>query len=397
MLRRTQRRSVGYTPVNPDTSPMVSYNNYHWNYTKPQGMEAPLTVNRTMSAPYTSAHRNVNLYRGVWIELDMHPVYRVALEPYLKKLPLTRKIPNTSCDEAASDFRAVSPKVNNAAAEDAWLAKVFQLCGFQRKGEVALSLWNDFCKERFTKNGEKPPVALIKAILFCLTKSGSAEWQAIFDQCLKHGWNITPLFDTSLWACLLECAGRLDDGKAVRKILDEMIDVQACIDSVDSTSLVVAVNAITDPDDYNFLKKFLFNLGGAKTLSLAKRYTSLRGKDAASLKVPLKENDNVYYHVCWHSSVRQPQKFSPRQLFFNYKPSAETVSTTPNSKMEDIVKEKIENWKAEGLLPQDYVHEDSWYDKAQAFKLVAKQERWMGLPEESKKDREGILAVQQSS
>ena len=92
MFRRRSPLLIGYTPVNPDTSPMISYSNYHWNYTLPQGMEAPVTVNRTMTAPHTSGHRNVNLYRGVWIALDMHPAFRVALDPYLKKLPLTRTL-----------------------------------------------------------------------------------------------------------------------------------------------------------------------------------------------------------------------------------------------------------------------------------------------------------------
>ena len=396
MLRRCSRLLTGFTPVNPEASPMVSYSNYHWNYTLPQGMEAPITVNRNMAVPYASAHRNVNLYRGVWIELDMHPIYRVALEPFLKKLPLTRKVPQTSCDEAAADFRAVSPRVNNTAATDAWLAKVFLLCGFQRQGDIALALWNEFCEERFMTGSEKPPVPLIKAMLFCLAKSNSDRWWPIFDKCLKQGWNVTPLFDTALWGCLLKAAGRLNDGKQVRSMLEEMIDVQAFIDSVDSTSLVIALNAVTEQDDYNFIKKFLFDIGGIKTLSLAKRYTSLRGKDAASLRTPLKENDNMYYHICWHSSVRQPQKFSPRQLYFNYKPGAETVSSSAGSKMEDIVKEKIENWKAEGLLPQDYVHEDSWYDKAQAFKIVNKQERWKKLADQNRQDKALLQEHQQS-
>lgn len=377
MLRRTCRRNIGYTPVNPDTSPMLQYNNYHWHYNFSQNMEAPSNVNRRMAAPFSSVQVNVNKFRGVWVDFNMAPAFRIALAPQLDKLPLGRKIPNTDPSEAIADFEAVSPLVGDVGVKDAWLAKVIQLCGFHKKADGAVALFAKHCEARLAA-GETPHLPLIIAMLFCLSSSNHANWKPLFERCLKSGWNVTPHFPTKLWDTLLMGAGQSGDQQGVRLLLEEMLDVQADLDRLKATCVVMALNAIESKADYEYVKKYLFNFGEKKTLALAKVYSSMRTSEGDAA---IKDNDKMYYHVMWHSSIRQPRQFSPRQLYFDYQPSALTKSTHhPNTKIETVVKDKIEQWKKEGLLPEDYEHTDKVYDRQAAYKSIIRHEKWKKHP-----------------
>lgn len=221
MLRRSACRAVGYTPVNPDTSPMLQYSQYHWHYNLPQLMERPHSVNRSLPMPFQSAHSSVNRYRGVWIATEMHPAFLVALQPQLMKLPHDRVVPRTPVAEVIAEFNKMAPLIKNTEACDAWLAKVFQHCAFQRAGQAAMTLWKDYCEARLMAGEcatvdaaqKKPLLSLIQAVLFCCSKSDHAGWRPIFERCLKPTWNYTPLFETSLWTYLLKTAGRQGDEK----------------------------------------------------------------------------------------------------------------------------------------------------------------------------------------
>ncbi|KAK7200664.1 hypothetical protein NESM_000122900 [Novymonas esmeraldas] len=392
MLRRSHRRLLGYTPINPDTSPMLMYSQYHWHYNMPQGMERPHSVNRSLPAPHQPHHSSVNKYRGVWIATEMHPAFLVGLEPQLKKLPHGRVVPQTPVQEVVEEFEKISPLIDDAGARDGWLAKIFQHCAFQRSGAEAMALWDAHCAPRFMRDDSTaaPPLPLVQAILFCCSKSDNAGWRPIFNKCLKDGWNLTPSFDTPQWSYLLKSLGRQGDEAGIRLVLEEMADVQADLDRVEARSLVYALNAVTDKETYNYAKKYLFYLGERKVKFLRVTYADLRGHGAGKLRVPLKENDAMFYHVCWHASIRQPRQFSPRQLYFDYTPShLSTSGHSSNAKVEGIVKDKIEKWKAEGLLPADYVHEDQIYDQTAAFKSVARQEKWKKVPRITKSKRFG--------
>ncbi|CCW67976.1 unnamed protein product [Phytomonas sp. Hart1] len=390
MLRRTFRQFLGYIPINPDTSPMVAYSQYHWHYNLPQGMERPHSVNRTLPAPFQSMHSSVNKYRGVWVPNEMDLSFLVALEPQLKKLPHGRCVPRTPVEEVVSEFTKLTPLIEDQEAKDAWLAKIFQHCGFQRKGDPAMELWELYCRPRFMDGTEKPSLPLISAILFACSKSNHVGWKAIFEKCLKHGWNYTPHFDTPQWSSLLKSVGRQGDEEGVQLILEEMLDVQADLDRITARSIVIALNAVKDAAIYNFVKKYLFHFGERKVKFLRITYSDLRGHGATKLRVPLVENDAMYYHVCWHASIRLPRQFSPRQLYFDYTPSAfSTNMHSPNAKIDDIVKDKIEKWKLEGLLPEDYVHEDRVYDRTTAFKNISRIERWKKGPRLAKSKRLG--------
>lgn len=355
-------------------------------------MERPHSVNRSLPAPFQAHHSSANKYRGVWISTEMHPAFLVGLEPQLRKLPHGRVVPQTSVEEVVAEYEKLAPLINDTEARDSWLAKIFQHCAFQRRGEEAMQLWEKFAAPRFMQEEStaKPPLALVQAILFCCSKSDHAGWESIFAKCLKDGWNYTPYFDTPQWSYLLKSLGRLGNEHGIKRVLEEMVDVQADLDRVEARSIVFALNAVRDKEVYNYAKKCLFYFGERKVRYIFKTYTDLRGHGAEKLRIPLKENDAMFYHVSWHASIRLPRQFSPRQLYFDYTPShLSSDGHSANAKVDDIVKEKIEKWKAEGLLPEDYVHEDRVYDRTSAFKNVARQEKWKKLPKIVKSKRLG--------
>lgn len=356
--------------------------------------------------------------------------YQVALSPYLQKLPHGRSVPSTPVEEAVADFetlmspwlaRQLEPATSSAPAlssasvllleeqanvMDLWLSKVIQHCALARAGDVAMQLWEKYAAPRYMpketegnsdasdshSHRRPPPLPLVKAILFACSKSDHAGWRAIFEQCLKTGWNYTPYFETAQWSYLLKSIGRQGDERGVRLVLEEMLDVKADLDRVEARSIVFALNAVKDKEIYNYVKQYLFHFGERKVKFLRITYSDLRGHGAGKLRLPLNpaENDEMYYHVCWHESIRLPRTFSPRQLYFDYTPSSIVGGAQdPNAKIDDIVRDKIEKWKGEGLLPEDYVHEDRVYDRATAFKNVARQEKWKRMPRIVKSRRFG--------
>lgn len=420
MLRSSSCLLLGYTAVNPDTSPMVMYSNYHWHYNLPQGMERPHSVNRQLPAPFQSMHRNVNRYRSVWIgggESRTHPegtarssarmplAYQVALDSVLRKLPRGRQVPSTPVEDVVSDYERVSPRLHEPVVRDLWLSRLLQHCAFHRAGEVGLKLWETHAAPRYMSSSlpgalgsstpsPQPPLPLVKAMLLLCCKCDLPQWKAVFKRCQRPPqWNLTPLFETAMWSFLLKTAGRQGDAAGVQLLLEEMLDVKADLDRVEARSLVYALNAVDTSKDeaiYAFIKSFLFQLGERKVKFLRITYANLRGHGASKLRVPLTPNDNMFYHVCWHESVRLPRTFNPRQLYFDYTPTTIVGGAQdPNGKIDDIVKDKIEKWKSEGLLPEDYVHEDRVYDKAAAFKNVSRQEKWKKVPRIVKSRRFG--------
>lgn len=412
MWRCTARRLLGYTPVNPDTSPMILYSNYHWHYNLPQGMERPHAVNRSLPAPFMSAHRNVNRYRGVWVEAGLPysssspspppllPLaYEEALHFVLCKLPQGRGgRTSTPVAEAVADYEQYSPQLLDLAARDGWLVRLLHHCALARDGEAAMRLWESQVAPRFPPSSRmgsadtKPMLPLVRSILFALSKADHPGWRPIFQRCLKAEWNYAPHFETAQWSFLLKSAGRQGDESGVRVLLEEMLDVKADLDRVEARSIVFALNAVKDPSIYNYVKAYLFHFGERKVNALRRTYSDLRGHGAGKLRLPLQPADNeaMYYHMCWHASIRSPRGFSPRQLYFDYKPTTVGVGAQhPDAKISDIVRDKIEKWKAEGLLPDDYVHEDQVYDKGAAFKNVARQEKWKKMPRIVKNPRFG--------
>jgi hypothetical protein len=387
MLRRTNRRALGYTPVNPDTSPMVQYSNYHWHYNFPQGMEAVRRVNRFKEAPFTPLKKNSHKYQGVWVDLDMATAYRVALAPQLEKLALGRQVPSTPLAEAVADFEKYAPLLQESNVKEAWIAKIAQLGGLQRSSEGIQQLWKQHLESQYTAPTSVPSLPVVLGTLLSFAASGNAEWKPFFQRCLRGGWNLTPHFPVNLWNQLLQASGKLGDELGVVLLLEEMLDVHADIEHLGGMDLLWALNAIEGQESYNYVKKYLFNFSEGKAKQLAMAYKTMRTK---SEEIGLKDNDKMFYHVLWHNSIRQPQSFSPRQQYFDYTPSAAlNVAHNANAKIDTVVKDKIERWKAEGLLPADYEHTDKVYDKSAAYKNVIRQEKWKKWPKIVKDARHG--------
>lgn len=371
----------------------VSDSMFGWSYLFPQHMVMPHTVNRTKSMPYRSREFS-NSFKSVWIPLDMHPVYRAALEPYLRKLALTRAVPPTKPAEAVADWKAKAPLIDDAPTRHAWLAKVLHLCGIHKAADDGLALWAEECHADYVTGDAVPTVGLGTAVVYCAAAGRAAEWRQFYECCLQRKWNITPHFETPMWNELLECAAAKADGEAVVLLLDEMVDVQFTLEWLDASALVRALNAVTETAHYERIKKILFAFTPEKTEQVIKRYTSLRSR--AELEVEgaeMPENDVMFYHVHWHNRIRHPLTFNPRQQFFDYKPSAAVDTQTKLSKKTaaQLVEERMERWKAEGLVPEDYEHKQHIDDVSERHKEAMRTEFWKRKPTWTEKWKGGIV------
>jgi hypothetical protein len=379
MLRRTRLR-LGFQPTDPDAHALNYLGTFGWHYSFNQVMHTPRTINRTMSAVNVT-NRTPTRYPSVFIPLEgMHPTFRVALEPYLRKLVMSTTLPSTKPADAVADYERIAPNVLDRASRMAWLAKVIQLCAIHRQHDLSARLWKaEQCDERYVKGDEVPPAPLIQAYLFSCCKGKAPETKEIFQCSQKQKWNLSPSFETRLWDHLTKFSGRTNDENFFIEIWKEAIDVNANFDAIDPRAWMLGMNTIKSPENYAYLKQNLFKISASRIDKIAKAFVRLRsnpnGDDNFKPGVELAENDSVYYHVLWHARIRSPLTFHPRQLYFDYKPSILTTDSK-TQKAEDIVKERIAKWKDEGLLPQDYEANVEFTDREAYFKQWTKTERW---------------------
>ena len=388
MMRRSAFLTRGFLHIRDPHEPIEEYSTFNWDVAMSQVMPSGQRQNRTMAAP--NRQFRTNAFKSVWIDTELHPAFRVALDPYLRKLPLSRAVPRTAPDEAVRDFDSVAPLVDHDASRWGWLAKVAQLCAIHKKADLLLPQWQKHgCHDRFVTGTEVPPTPLAKAVVFATAASAVPEFKGFFECSLKHKWNSTPSFCEQLWARCLRAAGQLADEKLVTAVLEEMLDLQVNLDVIDRPAYVIAFNAVKSTEEYEKVKKFLFKVSPHACDHIVKSYVYLRSQ--AELKkegaYELPENDNMFYHVQWHARIRNPLKFDPRRLFFDYKPSnMDSVlgSVDERRKMggKDIIDAKLEKWKADGLLPEDYEHEEKFYDYQAAHQSSQRQEGWKRKPKE---------------
>ena len=397
MLRRSIARK-GFQMTNPDVDPSYQFSPFGWHYSASQVMPLPRRHNRTHSMPYRGIH--VKRYKGVSIRVtdeQLHPVFRVALEPFLSKLMWNRVIPSTNAADAVNEYVAVSPRVGDVNSKHAWLAKCAELCAVKESAtERIVDLWlAEDCQSRYVTGTRKPSEPLVKGILCCAAVGLHPGWKTLFSYCAaKTKWNLTPSFCTVQWSQLLTCAGKLSDEVGVVALLDEMIDVQADTERLSDPALVWALNAIVSAPQYAAAKNFLQKLTVDKVKRIAKKYRGMRrqaemtadGAVVASdrektMWAMFRENDAMLYHVQWFERMKSPLAFNPRQLYFNFSPPKE-VDKRDAIKMtaEQVVKAKVDKWKDEGYLPADYVHDDVIDDQEQRSKNVLRQERWKKKP-----------------
>lgn len=375
MLRRTAvaRR---YPGTNMDVDPSHYYSNFGWSYLMPQGMLQPERKNREAS-PHTRRRGPRRAFTGVWVDTDMHPVFRVALDPFLRKLAMTRAVPRTRPSEAVADYTKHAKSIGDRRSRHGWLAKVAQLCGMHGSSSEVLPLWAEECHAAYVAGSEVPSVALAVAMCYCTAASQAKEYRAFFECCRQPKWNLTPHFANTLWSALLDCAGRLDDEEGALAIIDEMIDTQVDFKNIGKWELVRAINAVRSKDGYERVKKFLFMIEIDKMNELHREYVVLRSKAEldAEFGETFKANDNMFYHVHWHKSIRNPMAFVPRRLFFDYKPTVGSEDSVKFLKKnaEKILEDRLALWKEQGLVPEDYVDTTKVDDKSEKFNYWARQ------------------------
>jgi hypothetical protein len=381
MLRRA-RMVLGYMPTNPDTDPSLSYSPFGWNYLLPQGMHTPFTTNRSAS-PAPRRRGPLRAYRGVWIDTEIHPSFRAALHPFLKRLILTHHMPRTPLKKAVAAYTENSAKVGDVKSRHGWLAKIAQLSGVKKTAASVLTLWSQECHAQYVTGTAVPPTSLALAMCYCTAAAKVPEYRSFFNCCLKTKWNVTPHFPVPLWSEVLHCAGRMGDEEGVLSIIDEMVDLQVNFEVISAPHIVWAINAVHTKEGYERVKKFLFLLSKGKVESVFRHYVTRRvGSEQKPDKSSFKENDNMFYHVHWHNSIRQPLGFNPRRLYFDFLPSSglEDIKSIKKKSVDTLIAERVQKWKDQGLVPQDYQDNQKVVDVTEKFKYWQRQERWKKKP-----------------
>jgi hypothetical protein len=379
MLRRTLR-IASFVPPDPDTDPALHYSPFHWNYLLPQTMIVPQTQNQR--GPARRRKRLGRKFNGVWVDTEMHPAFRVALQPWLRKLALTRFVPPTKPTEAVADYSAHSKMVGDQLSRHGWLAKVIQLCAMHKSASEPLALWSEDCHALYVTGNQIPPAPLAIAMVYATAAAGAPEWRSFFRCCLKGKWNLTPRFPMPLWNNVLQHAGEAEDEEAVLEILDEMIDLQVHLDAVSAHAYVHAFNAVRSKPGYERVKKLLFLLCAEKATVVSRAYAGLRTRvELEQENAPkLKDNDEMFYHLHWHQSIRNPLRFLPRRLYFDYKPGAAIDTKVQKKSVDTLVAERLQKWKEQGLVPDDYEDSQKVDDISERFKFWRRQEKWKKKP-----------------
>jgi len=382
MLRRSLV-GLSYMGTNVDTDPSINRSVFGWSELHMQGLVSPSAHNREAAMP-ARRYGAKRAYHNVWVDLEMHPAMRVALDPYLRKLPLTRAVPNTKLSDAADEYAKIAPRVGDVASRHGWLAKVAQLGGLKGSSSEVLPLWATECHELYVTGDAVPPTPLAIGMCFCTAASKAPEWRSFFQCCLRNKWNLTPHFSPAMWTTLLSCAGRMGDEDGVLEIIDEMVDLGVNLNNIGADAFVRGFNAVTGEEAYERVKKFLFLLDQEKVTSIFKRYYGLRAaveREEADGE-GFTDNDNMFYHVHWHNSIRQPQRFVPRRLFFDYKPSTfiDDEKKFHKKSVDSILEARLAKWKEEGLVPEDYVDTTKVEDINEKFDFWARQEKWKKKP-----------------
>ena len=312
-----------------------------------------------------------------------------------------------------------------------WMAKVIQLCAMKKQNDLGVELWKKFSAQITADNSAfVPELNLSMAVLYCF--SGSSVEHEVFHETFNrvcgreaahtsttNGWNASQSFPTNLWNYLLKQRGIKGDELGILMIFRELANLQYAVDQLSSDCIILGLNAIKTEEHYTEVKERVLNLFAPdRAVILARTYTKLRSKaellaendeelseaqEEARKQLEaetthsiyhstplthkeLPENDKMYYHVQWHSTVRQPMDFLPRRLFFDYKPSLSSSkggASEARRNASDIVADRIKTWKEQGLLPEDFDEKEEvqYNDFAANYKNSMRAEKWKKTPE----------------
>ena len=217
-----------------------------------------------------------------------------------------------------------------------------------------------------------PPLPLAEALLHSASKAGDPIWRELFELSKRDAWNTSPHYSGDLWSIVLHAAGRLKDESGVLGALREIQSCNVHLPNVSPDGMIEAINAITSDEKYVALKEILALFPTKTLIKLRHRYVELRNAE----KLPL--NDKIFYHVHWLFHTRKPMHFLPRRLYFDYKPSTSKSDAVSQKKgLKDIMKQRVELWKKEGTLPEDFDENSVKVgDKIEATIERLKKEPW---------------------
>ena len=194
-----------------------------------------------------------------------------------------------------------------------------------------------------------PPLCLALALMYAASKFEDPMWKDLFEFSKKERWNTSPHFPIALWGHVLDAAGMTKDEEGVVQVLREMIATRTNLHAVPCEPYVRALNAVHSEKYYEQVKPLLFDFSSRLITAIRHRYVRMRVAES------IPQNDKMFYHVHWHFKIRNPMHFLPRREYFDYVPSS-SVSELSQKKIgaRDLLKERVKQWKTEGVLPQDY-------------------------------------------
>eukprot|EP00759_Apiculatamorpha_spiralis_P043949 PhF_6_TR41083/c0_g1_i1/m.62239 len=341
MLRRSLSQFRHHV-TDADNTPIHMYSPFGWHYLNPGGINHPRTQNRNYGLVWNLHNKHGDHSIRIDISKIMHPAYFIALEPFLKQLAPD----NANPQDVLKEYMRIAPRLPESERH-ALLAKVGGFCGDTKLYASLKPIWDRDGAPQYVQGNAVPSVELAIGITQAACASDSPDWKVLFDCGKKDKWNTTPHYPERLWGLMIRCAANSKDENGVMDILEEAFDCRANIDVIPPEDYVTAFNSIQGDAAYERMKKFLFHLSSPAAIRLRHKYVNMRMKE----QIPL--NDKIFYHVHWHQVIRQPMHFLPRRLYFDYTPSHASKLGGKPGNTDELVKQRVQQWKEEGLLPED--------------------------------------------
>eukprot|EP00760_Papus_ankaliazontas_P029204 PhM_4_TR4161/c0_g1_i1/m.34976 len=366
MLRRSTFRRVHHM-TDPNNSPIHGYSPFGWHYLNSGAIDRPRLHNRNFGLTWHGHQTKADRSIQVDISKEMHPTFQLALKPYLEKLKQRADAP----EEVLKEYLRVAPRMP-VKERHALLAKVAEFCAHSKSYAPLKEIWERDGKSMYSDDsGNKPALPLLIGMTWAAAAAGAPEWKFFFEQSQVKRWDMSMSFPVTLWGVLLRCAGQLKDQQGVVDILNEMIDCRAYIDVIPGDDFVTAINCITEPGPYEQLKKVLYEMPNKLIGNAHAAYLRLRMSES------IPQNDILFYHFHWHFRIRRPMHFLPRRLYFDHFPSQNVEALgRSNAPTQELLAQRVQQWKDEGVLPEDYKYEIKVHDIVANVKEINKKEPW---------------------
>ena len=406
-----------------DNAPIHRYSPFGWHYLNPGGIDRPRLHNRNFGRVWhghaITGEQNFRLN----MRTLLHPALQIALQPFLSLV--NKAVSEHRGDETESDMGVLLTHYRSLKdilphrERDVVFSAVVNACRDPKTFAEAKKLWEADCHDLYVSTWDNvknpvhssdhvdmcnikaltnycqnlldpesntsfpessfnkmqkniPPLPLAEAFLHSAAKACDPIWKQVFQLSKKDFWNTSPHYSGQLWSAVLYAAGELKDEVGAIAVIEEILDCNVHLPTISAEHIVTAINSVQSENEYNKLKKLLSFFPTRVITSMRHRYVELRNAE----KIP--QNDKIFYHVHWLFHIRKPMHFLPRRLYFDYKPTtSKSESITQKKGIKDVMKQRIEMWKKDGTLPQDY-NEDSFNVSNRIDKTIdrMKKEAW---------------------